>query len=280
MNIAIIGVGLIGGSIGLTLKKLKVKGEKLNVIGIGRNIKRLNLAKKLGAVDEITTDIKSGVKDADIIFICLPIGLIAKTVKKIIPFCKKTAIITDVGSVKTPIVTDVEKFYTEHSSFIGGHPIAGAEKTSVKFASQDLFRNAVIVLTPTRKVKKQAISTLKNLWRKMGGKVDVMSHQEHDSILSETSHLPHVIAFALVNSVDNVKYTGSGFRDITRIASSDPHMWAEIIYNNRTNVRTAIRKFKKELSKIESARTIKELTKIFRRAKEKRDALLQMSGIK
>ncbi|MEW6558131.1 MAG: prephenate dehydrogenase/arogenate dehydrogenase family protein [Elusimicrobiota bacterium] len=275
MIIAIIGVGLIGGSIGLAIKDSKLKIQ--NVTGIGRNIERLKIAKKLGAVDKITTNFREGVKDADIIFVCLPVSLIADTVKKIIPFCKKGAIITDVGSVKTPIVKKVENFLFPIPSslspvFIGGHPIAGSEKTSVKYASKELFKNAVVILTPTTKTKKNALDIIKNLWKKMGAKVKIMSAEKHDKILSSTSHLPHIVAFSLVNSVDNFELVGNGFRDTTRIASSDPEMWADIIFHNRTNVRRTIRKFINELKKIEKAKSKKELLNYFRKAKIKREA--------
>ncbi|MFA5779313.1 MAG: prephenate dehydrogenase [Elusimicrobiota bacterium] len=274
MIVSIIGVGLIGGSIGLALKNSKLKVKK--VIGIGRNLKRLKLAKKIGAVDEVTIDIKEGVKNADIVFVCLPVGLIAQTIKNIFPYCKKGAIITDVGSVKRPIVNGIEKFLNTchlqlNINFIGGHPIAGSEKTSVKYASKDLFKNAVVVLTPTNKTDKKSLDIVKKLWEKMKAKVKIMPPASHDKILSMTSHLSHAVAFALVNSADNFEFAGNGFKDTTRIASSDPEMWADIIFNNRTNVRTAIRKFKKELSKIENAKTKEELAKIFRKAKEKRD---------
>ncbi len=283
MIVSIIGVGLIGGSIGLALKKIEKKSA-LKIIGVGRNIERLKLAQKLGSVDEITIDLKKGVKDADIIFVCLPVGFIADTIKKIAYFCKKNAIITDVGSVKAPIVSEVEKFFTNHQSpsanhcsFIGGHPIAGSEKTSVKYADKNLYKNATVILTPCKYTSKVALSKIKSLWKKMGSLVKIMSPSKHDTILAETSHLPHIVAFALVNAVKNPDYTGSGFKDTTRIASSDPKMWAGIIFNNRTNVRSAIKSFKKEISKIEKARNLDDFIKIFRSAKEKRDMLLKKS---
>lgn len=280
MVIAIIGVGLIGGSIGFALK------SKTRIIGIGRNIGRLKIAKKLGAVDEITTDIKKGVRDADVIFVCLPVGLIAKTVKKILPFCKRNAIITDVGSVKFPIVKEVERFLsTSHffapgeptrplpasCRFVGGHPIAGSEKTSVKHASKDLFKNAPVILTPTNKTDKKSLDIVKKLWEKMKAKIKIMSPVRHDKILSMISHLPHIIAFTLVNSADNFEFAGNGFKDTTRIAASSPGMWADIIFHNRVNVKKAIKKFKNELAKIENVKTEKELAGILRTAKLKRD---------
>ncbi|MBN1383533.1 MAG: prephenate dehydrogenase [Elusimicrobia bacterium] len=278
MIIAIIGVGLIGGSIGMALKQIRnPKSEIRNrkIIGIGRNINRLKVARKLGAVDEVTTDIKKGVKDADVIFVCLPVDLIPKTVKIILSFCKKDAIITDVGSVKSPIVNEVEKFlfpirYPLSPAFIGGHPIAGSEKTSVKYASKDLYKNANVILTPTRKTDKNSVNIIKKIWQKLGAKVSIMSVSKHDNILSFTSHLPHVAAFSLVNTVDDLKFIGPGFRDTTRIAASAPEMWADIIFSNRIRIKDAIKKFKKELTKIENIKTKKELIAILKKANLRR----------
>jgi len=274
MIVAIFGVGLIGGSIGLALKKSRFKIKK--IIGLGRNIKRLKIAQKLGAIDEFTTNFQKAVRNADIIFICFPVALIPSTVKKILPFCKKEAVITDVGSVKQSIVKEIENYiFSKNSSgpaFIGGHPIAGSEKTSVKYASENLFKNAVVVLTPTKTSGKNSLKKIKQIWENMNAKVRIMSPEKHDKILSFTSHLPHVIAFSLVNTVDNLEYTGGGFKDTTRIASSD-FMWADIIWENRSNIIYSIRKFKQELLKIEKSKSKSEMLRIFRKAKNKRDTL-------
>ena len=277
MIVAIFGVGLIGGSIGLALKKSRFKIKK--IIGLGRNIKRLKIAQKLGAIDEFTTNFQKAVRNADIIFICFPVALIPSTVKKILPFCKKEAVITDVGSVKQSIVKEIENYiFSKNSSgpaFIGGHPIAGSEKTSVKYASENLFKNAVVVLTPTKTSGKNSLKKIKQIWENMNAKVRIMSPEKHDKILSFTSHLPHVIAFSLVNTVDNLEYTGGGFKDTTRIASSDFRMWADIIWENRSNIIYSIRKFKQELLKIEKSKSKSEMLRIFRKAKNKRDTLCQ-----
>jgi len=276
MKVAIIGVGLIGGSIGLALKNSKLKD--IRIIGIGRNPERLKLALDLNAIDEMTTDSRSGVKDADIVFICLPVGLIAKTAEDIMHYCKKTAIITDVGSVKEVIVNEIEKHTLHRKSkklpeFLGGHPIAGSEKTSVKYASPDLFKNAVVVLTPTSKNTAAALKKIKELWRCMNAKVKIMSAQKHDRVIAYTSHLPHMIAFALVKAVDHLEFAGSSFRDTTRIVSSDPSMWADIVSENRENIMKAIDEFKKELLNIEEASSREKIFKIFRESKSKRDKI-------
>ena len=268
-NITIIGVGLIGGSIGLALKKSK--GVKVKITGVGRNIRRLQLAKKLKAVDEITLDLKEGVKNAEVVFVCLPIDLIAPTVKKIIPYCQKKTIITDVGSIKEPIVKKIKT-----ANFVGGHPIAGSEKTSVQYASANLFSGATVVLTPTSQTSPAALATIKKLWKIMNARTIItMPAATHDRLIAFTSHLPHILAFALINSINDFSLVGPGFRDTTRIASADSKIWSEIIWQNRKNISAALSRFQKELLKIKNARHIIQLQKICQRAKNIRDRLYE-----
>ena len=276
MKVAIIGVGLIGGSIGLALKNSKLK--EIKIIGIGRNTERLKLAMDLNAIDGMTTDIRAGVKEADVVFICHPVGMIAKTAKGIMPWCKKTAVITDVGSVKKVIVDEIEKYTLRRISkklpeFLGCHPIAGSEKTSVKYSSSNLFKNAVVVLTPTSKSSTAAIKKVCELWKCMGAVVKIMSAEKHDKVIAYTSHLPHMVAFALVRAVDHLEYAGSSFRDTTRIVSSDPYMWADIVSENRENIMHAVDEFKKELMNIEKSGSRKKILRIFQESKAKRDKL-------
>lgn len=284
MNIAIIGVGLIGGSIGLAIKNVC---KNITVTGIGRNINRLRIAKKLGAVDNITTDFKKGLKDADIIFVCIPVGLIVDTVKNLFPYCKNDAIVTDVGSAKEVIVTEIEKYFSDQEragqtlkcNFVGGHPIAGSEKTSVKYASKDLYKNSVVVLTPTARTNRKSLNAVKALWQKLGAKVEIMTAGRHDRVVSYTSHLPHVVSFALVNAINHLRFAGSSFKDTTRIVSSDPEMWADIFCENRQNVLAAVTEFKSELNKIEKASSSRAaLVKIFQKAKHKRERYVNNKG--
>ncbi len=276
MRVAIIGVGLIGGSIGLALKDSKLKNIKIT--GIGRHEEHLKLAMDLKAIDGMTTDVRVGVKDADVVFVCLPVGLIAGTVRDIMPYCKKSAVITDVGSVKKAIIEGIKGFASRNTAkknpeFLGGHPIAGSEKTSVKYARHDLFRDSAVVLTPSGGNSSSAIKKIKDLWRVMGARVYLMSAEEHDRVISYTSHLPHIIAFALVKTVNHLEFAGSSFRDTTRIVSSDPSMWAEIVSENRDNIMRAVEEFKKELINIEVAGSKEKMRKIFGEAKAKRDKI-------
>jgi len=293
MKIAVIGVGLIGGSIGLALRGKIFHGKKIKVVGIGRKPVRLALAKKLGAVDEFTTDIKNGVRDADVIFIAAPVKTIPQIFQTILPYCKPGAIITDVGSTKSEISGQCGKILSRFKKkaksygpfFVGSHPIAGGEKTSVIHSKSDMFRGAATVITPlSSTTPASVIGTIKKLWSATGSKVYILKPAEHDSILARTSHLPHIAAYALVNSIIPSKdknFTGPGWRDTTRIASSDPFMWAEIITSNKAAIRRELARFKKNLSAIEKVLSDdKSLAKILSRARDIRDSIHQASTAK
>ena len=257
-TVAIIGVGLIGGSIGMALKKR----TKIRVIGIGRHRHKLLKALKLGAVDEITTDFCLGVKSADLVVIATPVDVIGLTVKKVLGCLKKGCIITDVGSVKGTVVKEMERIISKRCLFfIGGHPMAGSEQKGVDVARNNLFNNAVCILTPSGKSSSEAVRIVQDIWQKAGAKVIKMSPARHDEIVSCTSHLPHILASSLVDLVhkldkkdENVSLlTAGSFRDLTRVASSDPMLWTEICLNNRTSILSAIKQFSLILKQIETA---------------------------
>lgn len=283
-TVSIIGVGLIGGSIGLAIKA--VEGVRCKVTGIGRNKNKLIKAKKLGAIDEYTTDFTQGVKDADLVIIATPVGIIVPMVKKILPSLKPGTIVTDVGSVKAPIVSGVEKIlslnpnpYPLSPVFIGGHPLAGSEKSDIIYAKSDLFQEAVCFLTPTKKTSPEAIATVRKFWQLLGAKVIFLSPELHDHLLAQSSHLPHLLAAGLINLMvkNKSKYSsqvlGPSFRDLTRIASSEPKIWAEICFSNRKEIISATSHFRNILSKVESSLKKgekKELTNFFQKAKNYR----------
>ncbi|MDI6756546.1 MAG: prephenate dehydrogenase [Endomicrobiia bacterium] len=282
MNIAVIGTGLIGGSVGMALRGKKISGRKIRIVGVGRSPERLNLALRLGAIDEWTLDIKAGAAGADAVLVCLPVDMIAPTVIRILPHLKPGAVITDVGSVKKNIVEQIEKLSGNlgkrpggGACYVGSHPIAGAEKTSVRHARGDLFRGAVVVVTPDGSSDDEAVKLVKKIWKTTGARVFEMSAAEHDAKLAATSHLPHAIAYALVNSVGarDFRFAGSGFKDTTRIASSNPAMWAEIILANKKEILKSAAAFSREISKIMRAKTTKALARILSSAKKKRAAL-------
>ncbi len=292
-TVSIIGVGLIGGSIGLALRQLKIKNEKFKIIGIGRHKDKLKKAKKLKAIDEWTTDIEEGVKNADLIIIGTPVGTIVPIVRKILPFLKPGTTITDVGSVKAPIVSAIERllsrltFNGQRSTvFIGGHPLAGSEKSGIDHARADLFRGAICFLTPTKNTPPETTETIRIFWELLGARVLILSAQMHDCLLACSSHLPHLLAAGLVNLVreNKSKYSsqvlGPGFRDLTRIASSEPQIWTDISFSNREKIITVLVQFRNILLEVESVLKKKDRKKLklyFQKAKNYRQKMFSKS---
>lgn len=254
-RIAIIGVGLIGGSLGLALKKRNLIEE---VVGIGRRQESLDKALQAGAVDRATLKLEEGVKDVDLVVIATPVGLITEMVKRTIRALPRGAIITDVGSTKEKIVQEVNKFLPEKISFIGGHPLAGSEKRGVEEARAALFEDSVCVLTPGGETSSEALDEVKSLWKSVGARVLAMKPEEHDFLIAATSHLPHLIATTLVNLVSDLKrkdehiisLIASGFKDTTRIAASSPELWRDICLSNKNNLTAMIDRFKGLLEEV------------------------------
>ncbi|MBU4129021.1 prephenate dehydrogenase/arogenate dehydrogenase family protein [bacterium] len=275
-QVAIIGVGLIGGSLGLALKEKKIAKR---IIGVGRREESLKVARERREVDEITTDLTSGVKDADLVVIATPLELTIETFRKILPHLKKGCVVTDVGSVKGPILKRID-----HPFFIGGHPLAGSEKRGPQAAKADLFKEATVVLTPVKKTDKKALALVKSMWQDLGAKVLFLDCAIHDRLVAFTSHLPHILAASLTNLIGELaqeeervlSLMGEGFRDTTRIAASPPSMWKEISFANREEISKAIKRFKEILSEMEEALSKEEGDKLlhkFEKAKETRDKL-------
>jgi prephenate dehydrogenase len=281
-KMAIIGVGLIGGSVALRLKELGLVNE---VIGFGRSEGNLETAKELGIIDEYHRDFKH-LKDADIIIVATPVASIVHIVKQAAQFCKRGAIITDVGSVKGEIVKKIEKSRLSHVSFVAGHPIAGTENSGAKAAFGSLFENRKCVLTPTKRTEQSALSLVRLMWERLGSEVVIMEPNLHDRIFAAISHLPHIIAYALVKCADNMRdidedimsYSAGGFLDFTRIASSDPEMWRDICLLNKNNVLEVINRFEATLSQMKKAIKSSDGHRIyedFHTSKEAREKLLR-----
>jgi prephenate dehydrogenase len=262
-KIAIIGMGLIGGSLGLALKK-KAPG-KYHITALGRNPAKLMIAKNMKAADVITVDTATGVKDADIIVICTPVNLIAATVKKILPYVKQGAIITDAGSVKSSVLNEVQKVLSlsqisnlKSVAFVGAHPMAGSEKYGITAARSGLYEGAAVVLTPERNTSKKALNEVKAMWKDAGTKTLCLGAAAHDKIVALVSHLPHVIAFNLCAELDLLsktnklapKLAAGSFKDLTRVASSNLADWAVICCANKTALSNAIDSFIKELTAV------------------------------
>ncbi len=280
-KVAIIGVGLIGGSLAIIMRE---KGIAKNIVGIGRGLKNLETAKKLGVVDSYTQDVREGVQDADLVVAAIPVASIARVIKEALSSLKKGAIVTDVGSVKKSIIDEVEKILPDTIHFVGGHPIAGTENAGAEAAFSTLFQKRRCILTPTKKTNKAALQKVKKLWEIAGSEVIVMDADKHDKILAAVSHLPHVVAYGLVNTVSGIndfnesiiKYSAGGFKDFTRIASSPPEMWRDVCLLNKDAILDVVRRFQNTLKGLEEM--IKDsdgdgLQKEFEKAKEVRDEL-------
>jgi len=254
-NVAIVGVGLIGGSLALSARQ---KGIFNHIVGIGRTPENLRKAKDLNVVDEFTLNLDEGVKNAELVVIATPVQDIIPIIKKVLPVLKKGAIITDVGSVKNEIMIETDKLSLPGVFFVGSHPIAGTENSGVEAAFSDLFLERKCILTPSKKTDPSALEKIKNLWISVGSEVFFMDSEPHDQILGAVSHLPHMIAFALVNYLyeinhaeENIfKFSGGGLKDFTRIAASHPIMWKDIALMNKGNLVNLMDGFQKTLEEL------------------------------
>jgi prephenate dehydrogenase len=254
-KIIIIGLGLIGGSLAWGLKKSERVGE---VFGVDVDEKAIDYAIREGIIDRGSKEIEKGIKHSEIVVIAAHVGLIPKLVKSVASFASGGTIITDVGSIKEKIVKDIEGFLPSHLYFVGGHPIAGTERSGVWASDFRLFRGKRCILTPTSKTHPEALSRVKELWKTVEARVSMMDAETHDRVFGFVSHLPHVVAYALINAVASVKepdsifdFAGGGLRDYTRIGASSPDMWSDIFLGNKENTLEAIQEFKRVLEKIE-----------------------------
>jgi prephenate dehydrogenase len=256
MKVAIIGLGLIGGSTGLGLKKAS---KDLKIVGIPRREETIQEATDRGAIDEGTTDPKKGIAEADLIFICTPINLIIPILKEISSSLKKGAIVTDVGSSKGEIVSQAEKLVPKGAYFVGGHPMAGKENVKLEAAEANLFEGKTWILTPTSKTSKKALEAVKEIVALLNCQTVEMDPKLHDMIVAGISHMPLAVAVALVNTIEYaekgkdemVHCASSGFRDTTRIASGDPMLGVDMFTTNKKAVLKMLSAFKKSLFKIE-----------------------------
>ncbi len=254
-KVTIIGIGLIGGSLAWALKK---SGEVAEIFGVDLDEKAIDYAIQEGIIDRGSNEIEKGVKQSEIIVIATHVGLIPRIAKSVFDIASKGSIITDVGSIKGKIVEEVEVSLPSHLFyFVGGHPIAGTERSSVWAADYRLFQGKRCILTPTQKTQAEALAKAKSLWEIVGAEVFTMDPQTHDRVFAYVSHLPHAVAYALLNAVasekepDNIlEFAGGGLRDYTRIGASSPDMWSDIFLANKKNVIEAIEAFKGALEKI------------------------------
>jgi len=261
-KVAIIGVGEIGGSIGRDLRRKRLAKE---VVGVGRRRSSLLKARSVGAVDRITLSLDSGVKDADLIILATPVLRIVELGKRVAPFVKEDAIVTDVGSTKRYIVENLERIFSKRAAFVGSHPMAGSEKGGPLSATAGLFKEKACFITKTGRTDTRALRVIRQFWVHLGARVKEISPKGHDRVVAQISHAVHVIASSLV--VSNraaLRHAASGFRDATRIALSDPAMWKDICLSNSREIAgtldgfmRVVRRFKGAISRKDTARVLK-----------------------
>lgn len=274
-KIAIIGVGLIGGSVGLAVRKRHIARE---VTGVFRRKSTLRKALKHKAVDKATLSVEEGVWDADLIILASPVRSIPVLAGQVIKYAKPGAIITDVGSTKTWITANIEDMIGRYKavSFVGSHPMAGSEHNSVEFAKPDLLDGAPCIVTRTIRTGRSSLNKIAAFWRALGAKVTVMSPSRHDETAALISHMPHIVAFGLAGATPQgqMRFAAEGFKDTTRVASSDPDLWADIFLTNRDKILSSAKIFEKYYRAILKAIAANDYTgtvKLLKGAKAKRD---------
>ena len=283
-HVAIIGVGLIGGSLGMVLKRLAMAES---VVGIGRRIENLRVAQRLGAIDRFVRDAPEGVRDADLVVLATPVDTYERQVRQWGGQLRRGCLVTDVGSVKGSLVERTERLLPSPVHFVGAHPIAGKEKSGVAAATPDLFRGARCILTPTARTSPEALATVRSLWVQAGSTVLTMDPLVHDQVLGAVSHLPHAVAFSLMTALEEIEsqikpvqdllaYSGGGLRDTTRIAASSPEMWRDICLWNRGNLAHMIEVYERHLAQLRAlieAGDAAGLEKFLARARQLRERI-------
>lgn len=278
-RLAIIGVGLIGGSLARALRAAGAVGE---VIGCGRSLENLEKARELGVIDRITHDPGVAVADADMVFLAVPLGAMRAVMTAIETRLDPAAVITDGGSVKGSVVADaIAVFGAVPPRLVPGHPIAGTECSGVEASFAELYRHRRVILTPLPETDPDALNRVTRMWETCGAQVSSMGVAHHDEVLAATSHLPHMLAFGLVDALSRMRendeifrYAAGGFRDFTRIASSDPVMWRDICIANREALSAMLARFGVEMTELaESIRHADgdHLLEIFERARAARN---------
>ena len=277
-KLVIIGVGLIGGSLAIALRNARVVES---IVGCGRSEENLERGLQLGVIDSYSTEVAHAVKDADMVFIAVPLGAMKKVFRQLHGHLPANAIVTDGGSAKASVVQDWIEVFGDDAQFVPGHPIAGTENSGVEAALPDLYRNRRIIVTPTATTIESHLKQVTQMWEACGAEVSLMSVEHHDQVLAATSHLPHMIAFGLVETLAELeehteifKYAAGGFRDFSRIASSNPEMWRDICLSNGPALSAVLDNYIEHLQAMNAlikASDGEALLKSFRVAKQARD---------
>ena len=278
-RLCVIGVGLIGGSLA---RALRDAGHVREIVGASRNPVHLQRAVELGVIDRFDTDLASAVQGADMIFVSVPLGAMGAVFQSIRNALADGAVVTDGGSVKASVVADISEAIGEIPSwFVPGHPIAGTEQSGVDASFSELYKDRRVILTPLTETDATAVSRVRAMWEAVGATVSEMDVTHHDEVLAATSHLPHVLAYTLVESLARMseqreifEYAAGGFRDFTRIASSDPVMWRDICLANGEALLNMLERFNRDLASLSEAIRASDgdrILQIFSEAKSARD---------
>jgi len=268
-TVCIIGLGLIGGSIGLSMKKNNFDSK---IIGYAKTDKTLSRAVERGFVDDAEKNLVKAVNGADLIILATPLSTFKPIIKEIAPFLKKGSIVTDTGSAKFTVLEELKDLIPKEVEFIPGHPIAGTEESGPDSGFPELFENRWCILTPTKDNSEESVKRIKYFWELLGSKVEIMDALHHDKVLAITSHIPHLIAYNIVGTANDlanvtdsevVKYSAGGFRDFTRIAASDPKMWSDIFTYNSEAVLEMLNLFSNDLIKLKESILKKDANMLF-----------------
>jgi len=282
-RLCIIGVGLIGGSLA---RALRDAGFCQQIVGAGRSAENLQKAVELGVIDSYATDLAQAVRGADMVLVAVPLGAMQSVFSAIQGQLADGAVVTDAGSAKGSVLDDVQQVFGDVPGFfVPGHPIAGTEQSGVEASFADLYRNRRVILTPVESTDAGAVSRVRAMWEAAGAEVVEMDPLHHDAVLAATSHLPHLLAFTLVDSLVRMEdrqelfeYAAGGFRDFTRIASSDPVMWRDICLANHDAIHLLIEHFISDLKRVNQAVQAQDgdrLLEIFANAKDARDRFVE-----
>jgi len=283
-RICLIGLGLIGSSLGLAIHKLKLANH---VSGFAASEQTRKIADTIGFVDSVHETAAEAAANADLVIICAPVGVMAAIAEEIAPVLKPDCILTDVGSVKKAVISAIEPHTPPHVHFIPGHPIAGSEKSGPQSGYPELFVDRWCILTPLPDCDQKALDRLHQFWLDLGSSVEIMTPAHHDQVLAITSHLPHLIAYSIVSTASDledvtssevIKFSAGGFRDFTRIAASDPTMWRDVFLTNKEAVLEMLGRFSEDLSALQ--RSIRwsdgdALFDLFNRSKETRQRIIE-----
>ena len=258
-RIALIGIGLIGSSLARKIRREGLAGE---IVISTRSAETLARAAELDLGDRYVADPAEAVVDADLVIVSVPVGSSEAIAERIAPSLKAGAIVTDVGSTKASVIAQMQPHMPEHVHFIPGHPLAGTEKSGPDAGFAELFENRWCILTPLEGADAEAVERLSTFWRGCGSNIDTMDPQHHDMVLAMVSHLPHIIAYNIVGTADDlqtvtksevIKYSASGFRDFTRLAASDPTMWRDVCLHNKDAILEMLSRFSEDLASLQRA---------------------------